>query len=105
MILSQDRRCSGSIMSLLDHTALEQKPLHLAWSRRELCKAKLKCHNAIQSHSSIVASMFHGVIHVCWHTNGLGENYDQTGSGAPEAKMSRVGMDHLGSMVHSYAGS
>jgi hypothetical protein len=30
--------------------------------------------------SSIVASMFYGAIYVCWHTNDLGENYDQTGS-------------------------
>jgi hypothetical protein len=92
-------------MSLLDHTALEREPLHLAWSRRELCKAKLKCHNAIQYHSSMVSSMFHGVIHVCWHTIGLGENYDRTGSGALEAKESRVAMNYLGSMVHSYSGS
>jgi hypothetical protein len=88
-------------MFLLDHNALQREPLRLAWGRRELCKAEFKCHHAIQYHSSIVAFMFHGAVHVCWHTNGLGENYDQTGSGAPEAKKSWVAMNYFGSMVHS----
>jgi hypothetical protein len=47
MLFSQDRRRSGSNIFVLDHTALQREPLHIAWSRRELCKAKLKCHNAI----------------------------------------------------------
>jgi hypothetical protein len=100
MLFSQDRRRSGFNIFVLDHTALEQEPLHIAWSRRELCKD-----NAIQYHSSIVVSMCHGAIPVCWHTIGLGENYDQTGSGAPEAKKSRLAMNYFGSMVHKYSGS
>jgi hypothetical protein len=83
----------------LDYTALQQEPLHLDWSRPELCKAKLKSHNASQYPSSIVVSMCHGAIPVGWHTNGIGKNYDQTGSGAPEAKKSQLAMNYFGSMV------
>jgi hypothetical protein len=37
------------------------------------------------------------------HANSLSEKYDQTGSGAPEAKKSRLAMNYFGLMVHNYS--
>ena len=65
--------------------------------------------NVIRSNETITTYYVPGqladVPDIGCHTNGLGESYDQTGSGAPEDKTSRLAWNYFGTMVHKYSGS